>query len=123
MKVAPFAGMGSQLAQPSLRCNAHYAGAPNIKMPDRDNVDGQLSNTCMLQICHGSSRAQILIPLYFVRYLTFNSFSVLRRTERLGKSPSPRAELPSNALGGVRLRYAVELDKITGKTQWLTSLP
>jgi hypothetical protein len=68
----------------------------------------------MLQVCHTLSPqieagrgAQILIPLYFVRYLTLNSFSVLRPTECLGKTRVRERELPSNALGGFRLPSAV----------------
>jgi hypothetical protein len=54
------------------------------------------------------SEAQILIFLYFVRYLTFNGFSVLCRRNISAKPVSSERELPSNVLGGVRLPSAVE---------------
>ena len=91
--------------------------------PRNPSVQSARTNTAgWLAKGSATSRGQILISLYFVRYLTFNSFfgflSSPHRTSR--QDPPPR----TNYLPTLWAEFAVEnSDKGIGKTQWLTPFP
>jgi hypothetical protein len=71
----------------------------------------------------GRLGAHILVPLYFVRYLTFNGFLVLCPTERLDKTHLREHELPSKTLWAEFVSGTPLENRQIGKTQWLTPLP
>ncbi len=77
---------------------ATEAGPPQLRLTSRATLPSKRAN----EYCRPARRrvprrlgAQILIPLYFVRCLTFNNFSVLfpRPTERRRQDPAPRTRI------------------------------